>query len=79
MKTATFIFNLYDVNSVGVLGPDVAKLMLEELYGESFLKENSRTRFARQLYLDSLSCYVVLHALIFSNQRHKSLLAVKMF
>jgi hypothetical protein len=46
LKTATFVFNLYDVNSAGVLGPEAAKLMLEELYGESFLKEESRTRFA---------------------------------
>jgi hypothetical protein len=49
MNTATFVFNLYDVNSAGVLGPEAAKLMLEELYGESFLKEESRTRLAPQL------------------------------
>ena len=78
-KTASFVYNLYDVNSVGVLGPDAAKLMLEELYGESFLKEESRTRFACLLCQNASECDTVVNIRTNSKQSYKSSLTARAF
>jgi stage III sporulation protein SpoIIIAA len=58
--TATFVFNLYDINQSGDITANEAQTMLNELYGPSFFAEGSKRRYVIRRTLVHINIFVIV-------------------